>query len=200
MFIIYILLIYLIANRGNKINLFLLYFIFLLVWFFQPNLGQTTLWITGSVNYLWGTTIVFLFLYPYYAFFTDNYYKRETISFSKDSVWRSLVFLFAGIIAGWTNETTAVSMVVILALFLFIQKYRLRRPIPKWSIWGGIGAFIGTVLMLLAPGNFRRLHIEMKNTQSVENDLFSTYFRLSRTIGQLCFDCISNMFGQYIVV
>lgn len=176
-FVIYILLIYLIANRGNKPNLFLLCFIFLLVWFFQPNLGLTTLWITGSVNYLWGTCIVLLFLYPYYAFFTDNYYQKEKISLSNDNIWRSIAFLFAGIIAGWTNETTAVSLVLILTAFLIIQKYKIEGAIPNWSIWGGVGAFIGTALMLLAPGNFRRFRIEMKNPQLEESDFSNTILK-----------------------
>ncbi len=162
MFIVYILLIYFIANRGNKINIFLLCLIFLLVWFFQPSLGMTILWITGSINYLWGTCIVLAFLYPYYCCFTDCYNKIKKDIWAKDYIYKNIFFFIAGVIAGWTNETTAISLFVILVMFIGIEKYIIRISIPKWSIYGLIGSTIGTVLMLIAPGNFRRYEIENK--------------------------------------
>ena len=62
---IYTLMIYLIYSiikgkkEGYPIYLILIHFA---LWFLTPSFGQSFIWLTGSCNYLWTTTIILLFL------------------------------------------------------------------------------------------------------------------------------------------
>lgn len=160
MFVVYLVLIYMIGNRTNKINPFLILTIFLLTWFFQADLGETVLWMTGSANYLWGTTILLAFFYPYYTYFTNIFYENGTRDNNKKGMWYSLLFFFCGIIAGWTNENMVVALGCLLLIFMFIV-WTKNNSIERWAISGIIGFGIGAILMIIAPGNFKRYKEEL---------------------------------------
>lgn len=161
MFIGYILLIYFIANRGKAVKPSLILLIFLLTWFFQADLGETVLWLTGSANYLWGTSIILAFLYPYYSYYTDNFYANtEKPSEINDSKLRCVLFFVCGIVAGWTNENMVAALVFMILIFLFIV-WKAKHKIAKWTIWGLAGVCLGGLLMYAAPGNFKRLKVEL---------------------------------------
>lgn len=164
-YVAFTLIIYRIANQSNKIRPSLLLAINLLIWFFQPALGSTILWITGSANYLWGTLIILCFLL--------TYTKQVLTPTNKNSYLRSVLFFIAGIIAGWTNENMAVSLIAML--IAFIGYYKIKHgKIPLWAITGLIGAIIGCAIMIAAPGNYAR----MDNVLSQEhvNESFITIF------------------------
>lgn len=65
--IVFLSLILLICNYATKIvrhkkHVLLFLFVIFSVWFFSPFFGQTMLWETGSVNYLWSCCLVVLYL------------------------------------------------------------------------------------------------------------------------------------------
>lgn len=147
-FIAYITLIYyLIKGRGkHSLTMFLL--IFFSVWFLQPSIGDTVLWMTGSGNYLWGTVLILLFILPY------RFYEGKPQNTIQLYVYAFFSFIY-GIIAGWTNENTG-GATIILAI-LFISLYKIHKwSIPKWAITGVSGAIIGYLFMIIAPGNMVR--------------------------------------------
>ena len=160
MFVLYIFLIYKIANFKNKINPLLLVIIFLLTWFFQADLGETILWMTGSANYLWGTTILLAFLYPYYIYLNKVLDEKEVSVNSKTKKRYVVLFFLAGVIAGWTNENMVVAIGTIIFITLICASRR-KRNIDKWAISGFIGFAIGAILMFVAPGNFKRYKEEL---------------------------------------
>lgn len=134
------------GSKANSISLFIL--INLAIWFLQPVIGDTILWITGAANYLWGTMFILLFLLPYRLY---SGIKRRGVRLTLCS----LVMLIFGIVAGWTNENTAGAMILIVLLFFYY--YRIQGwKIPLWGTFGLIGGMIGFALMILAPGNFER--------------------------------------------
>lgn len=166
MFIIYIVLIYKIVNINNKLNPFIVIFIFILTWFFQADLGETILWMTGSANYLWGTTILLAFLYPYYNYLNrllDQQDSDASKDASKTNKLIVVLFLFAGIIAGWTNENmvVAIGFIVLITLVYAWRKKHHIRQVNLWAIVGLIGFSIGALLMFIAPGNFKRYKQEL---------------------------------------
>lgn len=136
-----------IKGRGNSsISLFLL--INLAVWFLQPVIGDTILWITGSANYLWGTAFILMFLLPYRLYQGIGSTRLKLVLLSAG-------LFFFGIIAGWTNENTAGAMLLIAILFLcYYRSWGWK--IPVWGVSGLIGGMIGFSIMILAPGNFER--------------------------------------------
>ena len=149
---VYTILVYLIykhAKLDKEDKPLLIPILHLLMFFTIPVLGQTTIWLIGSCNYLWTTTII--------AFFLLQYRKNE-----KDTKLKTVLMFLFGIIAGWTNENTAVGLIVVgflTTLFLNLEitkKKKLKFNIVKYQISGVIGSIVGFLTMILAPGNYVR--------------------------------------------
>lgn len=179
-YIAFTLVIYYIANQSNKIRPSLLLIINLLIWFFQPALGSTILWITGSANYLWGTLIILCFLIPYI--------RQVLTPSNKGGYLKSILFFFGGIIAGWTNENMSVALIVMLITFICYYKIKYKQ-IPLWAITGSIGSIIGCVVMIAAPGNYARMDSVL--SQEHANESFVIIF-----IGRF----IASIAGYYYFV
>lgn len=149
-YIIYVLIIYKISNNKHTVNPLLFIVLAAMLWICLPVPTATILWITGSANYLWGTLIVLLFLYPYYLYYKSGKYGN--------SILKCVLFLIFGIIAGWTNENIFIAQVFFI-LFLFFLLRKSKFKIPGWAITGLIGVCIGGIIMLVAPGNFIRSEV-----------------------------------------
>lgn len=170
----YIFLIYYhIKGRGkNSLSLFIL--ITLAVWFLQPVLGDTVFWITGAANYLWGTTLILLFLLPFRMYQGQ---KGNVVT----QILMSVIIFICGVVAGWTNENTAAAMLLISILYcayFYSQKWN----IPVWLITGFIGSLAGFFLMIAAPGNYVR-------AGDSSFDLFVLIYRLFNSTQTLLFYC-----------
>ncbi|MDR2955763.1 MAG: DUF6056 family protein [Prevotella sp.] len=162
----FVYLIYLFAVKGRGLNIGALILVAVLIWVFVPAFTPDVLWITGSANYLWCTSILLLFAYPYFSFFIIG---KE----SRDSIPRIVLFFVAGIVAGWTNENTVPPMILSLAI-VCIYFYR-NKKLSKWMVSGFIGICIGYIIMVAAPGNYARMDMEIISLeQNIEPSLFST--------------------------
>lgn len=146
----------------------ILLLIHLCLWFVVPAFGQDCLWLIGSCNYLWTTTIILLFLY---LFRTS---KRN------DNLFKSIGFLLLGIIAGWTNENTAFGLIVVTVGILLISKFEYKEKITKWKISGLVGTIVGFVILIIAPGNYVRNSLVNDNT-----------FIVVKLIGRILNDTVS---------
>ena len=118
------------------------------VFLFVPFFGQTILWETGSCNYLWMTTIILQFLYFY----------------QYDIKINAFVLFVLGILAGWSNENTG-GACILIALSLSIIRYIEQKKVPNRLVSGLIGAIIGFLMLVLAPGNAMRA-MEFANDNS----------------------------------
>ena len=145
---VFLVMVYLISSFTNKKGKnSILYFIlaFLGLWFLTPAYGQAFLWLTGSSNYLWTSTIVLLYLKIFMSIDINK----------KQSIWKMIGLAIIGIIAGWTNENTGAGLIAMLLVFLFMQ-YKEKRIINKIQIVGLVSNIIGFAIMILAPGNGAR--------------------------------------------
>lgn len=141
-------------SQGRNISVsshpYILACIALLVWLLLPRFGETVIWLTGACNYLWTTVLILFFLLPYSLKFSG--YRV----FGKLPVSLPAVGMFlGGIICGWTNENTALTM--LLAICLSIYYFYKHNTLEPWMISGLVGAVIGYMLLVLAPGNYVRL-------------------------------------------
>lgn len=170
----YIFLIYFhIKGRGkNSLSLFIL--ISLAVWFLQPVLGDTVFWLTGAANYLWGATLILLFLLPF------RMYQGQKSNLGTLILMSVSIFIY-GIVAGWTNENTAAAMLLISILYCAYY-YSQKWIIPVWLITGFIGSLAGFFIMIAAPGNYVR-------AGGVSPDLFVLAYRLFISTQMLLFYC-----------
>lgn len=155
MFVLLLLLIFW-HSQGKNISLKfhsgILTLILLFLWLSLPRFGETVIWLTGACNYLWTTTLVLFFLFPYSLKFSG--YK----AFQKIPIPLSIFSMFlGGIVCGWTNENTALTM--LLAICLAIYYFWRYNSLELWTISGLAGAVIGYLLLIFAPGNYIRLAV-----------------------------------------
>lgn len=152
----YCMLIYLLykISSNGKNNFILLIVIGVSVFYFGPAFLSSAIWITGSANYLWTTVIVFAFIYPYYRFVNGHQYSN--------SVVRAVLFFLAGIIAAWTNENIAPVLCLIILVYTYVVYKREKNKMPLWGVAGFLGAIIGSLLLVGAPGNAVRAEAQGK--------------------------------------
>lgn len=169
-YVLLLLIIYKISDNGYKSKLSLFCVIFLLNWFFQPSFSPTVLNITSGSVYMWGTLINLLFMYPY-----CRYYINKKNDQSKEKI---IFFFLFGIIAGWTQENMAPSMIFFILILFFLLKKQERLPIPYWAISGLLGALIGCLFLIGAPGNYVRIISDPAATVAKANPLLNGFYNV----------------------
>ncbi len=121
--------------------------IFFALWFCLPEFFQTTLWMTGSCNYLWMAVFQFAFLIPFVLKFWNDKFKISPA-----------LIIPLGLLAGWSNE--AGGAMILLTSFLAIIYFWRQKKLERWMFAGFFAALIGFALLILAPGNFHREEID----------------------------------------
>jgi len=137
-------LIYFHANCNKRRNLFLFIFIFFLLWFFVPAANETMIFLTGSINYLWVSVFILLFLVPYRIQFV----RDESL---KHALILSVLMIPAGILAGWSNEPGGGAAWLIATSFL-LYRFKTKGNVPVWGISGLLSVTAGLLILILAPG------------------------------------------------
>lgn len=140
-------LVYKMINYRNKTSIRIFLLVSFSLWFLLPDMPSLILWLTYSSVYMWGTLITIVFMYVYY-----KYYRMPKAY--NDKVM-SPIMLISGVIAGWTYENLSLALVCFLVLLFFAMRYT-KMKIPKWMIFGFVGAVVGCALLILAPGNYLR--------------------------------------------
>jgi len=136
-----------ITGKHVKQNPALFLILNIFFWFFVPVWGQNFLWLTGSCNYLWTTTIILFFLVPFRKRQDDPDY-RWNIPFS-------ISFFFVGILAGWSNENSGTAVLFLLIAYFVIKIIR-KNKFTLFEVFGMIGFLIGFSFLIAAPGNYAR--------------------------------------------
>ncbi|PRR83064.1 DUF6056 family protein [Clostridium vincentii] len=127
--------IYLISNLVfSKKTPYLLLIIFAIVWIFTPMFGETIVWLSGSINYLWPSTLFLLLL---------NIYSKNN---SKTPLLMIIAF-----ITGASHEMIFICGGAYLLLDLCISKFNHKKILTFLCF------LIGGLFLILAPGNFLRV-------------------------------------------
>ena len=116
-----------------------LLWIFFGLWLAVPQWFFSTMWLTGSCNYLWTTTLELAFLYCL---------TRKNIS---------IAAIPLGLTAGWSNEASGIATIC-MAIFFAVRARRSGELQPR-MIASIAAAMIGYALLMAAPGNINRLQI-----------------------------------------
>ena len=119
-----------------------------------PHLEATCFWLTGSMNYLWMGILQSIFVLPYSMHFHGR----------KVPLPGPLAFL-SGLLSGWSTETGAGASLLLASMeTLRALKTKSYESFMGWGLAGGV---IGLLLLLLAPGNRKKLEIEYEHSGTI---------------------------------
>jgi hypothetical protein len=155
-----------ITGSIKKPNPGLFLIINILFWFFVPAWGNF-LWLTGSCNYLWTTTIILFFLVPFR--------KRQDEPDYRWNIPFSVLFFLVGILAGWSNENSGVAVLCLLIAYFIIKIIR-KDKFTLFEILGTVGFLIGFSLLIAAPGNYARDNVFRQMGGGYYNKQFAIMF------------------------
>ncbi len=111
------------------------------VWAFVPAFGQVFLWLDGSCNYLWPTTLLLLYLRPVI---------KGTLR--ERSIGYRIVYTVLGVIMGGLSETVSMAAMGWLFLRFLYDRFALKK-----NLWSGYLLPLLTMapsylFMILSPG------------------------------------------------
>lgn len=147
-----------VGKKAEKHSAVLFVAINLSIWSFAKQWGFSTVWLTGSINYMWATTIRLAALLPFRFYAEDGKNSHPVL--------KAFLMLFAGVLAGGTSENMSavfIGIVVLYMIYYRIKHYKFR----PFFITALVGALPGYAFMMLAPGNRVRTDIvsgEERNT------------------------------------
>lgn len=127
---------------GHKYSVLMLLLSFLFSLCLLPYPGQTMLWMTGSLNYLWPTTFTIIYIY-----WLSNYKYKKT-SFVKHIVLFGICF-----VVGWMNESVSVPVTMGLFIYFIFNKCNFKGLV----ISSFVGYALGACLIVFSPGTLSRL-------------------------------------------
>ncbi len=120
----------------------------------NANWKMSMFWQAGAVNYLYSTPFLLLFLYLYL-----KQLQTGAENCSCTCVWAGSLsgigMVALGIFVGWSNENMGPTAWV-LSLMVMVLMKKDARKLPLWMVLGNIAALFGSVMVILAPGNFVR--------------------------------------------
>lgn len=137
--------------------------------------GEVVFNIVSSANYLYTLVLVLIFLLPY------RISMSRTVELNP--VLLSILVFVLGILAGWSNESTAAAVATGLGLYLMfnLKRHKLR----LWQCCGYLGFLIGFALLIFAPGN----HARFNSMEEKGFDYFSHMFSAAEIFGESLLVC-----------
>ena len=152
-FIFLVLTIINLSNTWLKISRTALLWIFFTMFFLMASSMMSTLWLTGSCNYMWMTFFQLFFLTPYVKALRSHEAGNSNLNV--------VLMIILGLFAGWSNEAGALATVC-LTFFLLVM-CKVQGVFRPWMIAGFLAVSVGCAFMLLAPGNFVRMEFAHPN-------------------------------------
>lgn len=120
----------------------------------NANWRMSMFWQSGAVNYLYSTPFILLYLYMYMRRMqpaSKPCERKNTLS----SVLSCLGMTALGVFVGWSNENMGPTAWV-LSLIVIVLIKKEKNHLYPWMLFGNVASLLGSVMVILAPGNFVR--------------------------------------------
>lgn len=130
------------------VDISILFVTFSSIWLLTHSIGEAMFWKTGAIAYMWVITGALYLLIP----FIELTVYRRSVYFEGafHSILPFFVFLFA-----MSLENVAISICCFMAYTLLSAKFN-KVTIHPWYYRNAIAFFLGTIVLIAAPGNFKR--------------------------------------------
>lgn len=139
---------YLICELAGKKDLIGYSLSFFMLITLNTDISWSMFWQSGSVNYLYSSNWILLFLIIYLRHVKNPDAKR---------LWGAEFWMiFLGLITGWSNENMGPACFVLAVMVMLYFAKKLQRKVPVWMWSGAVSSLCGSVLLILAPGNLVR--------------------------------------------
>lgn len=125
-------------------------------------------WQSGAVNYLYPTNWILLFLLIYIR------HVREPELRKLPGVELWIVPL--GFITGWSNENMGPACFLATLMVIFYWAKLLKKKIPVWMWLGSVSSLVGSVILIIAPGNYVRSGLIVE--ESIWEVLYNRFFSM----------------------
>lgn len=148
----------------------------------NANWRMSMFWQAGAANYLYITVFILAFAFCYLRELPDEKVvdteRDGKVQTSGEKVQGSLpgitFWIFPlGIMVGWSNENMGPTM-WILSLIVIFCAWKEKRKVSLWMILGSLACLAGSIMVIVAPGNF------VRSAQMAENQygiLWRIYLR-----------------------
>ena len=117
----------------------------------NANWKMSMFWQAGAANYLYITVFLLFFVFCYLRELPGQTQVLEKKKLRGISLW----IIPLGILAGWSNENMGPA-VWLLSLGVILWVWKREHRISLWMILGNLFCLFGSVMMIIAPGNFVR--------------------------------------------
>lgn len=122
----------------------------------NANWRMSMFWQAGAANYLYITVFILLFAFCYLRELSDGREDLTVVAGERQKLTGiSLWIIPLGILAGWSNENVGPA-VWILSLLVILDHVKSKRRIAPWMFLGSIACLSGSIMVIVAPGNFVR--------------------------------------------
>ncbi len=112
----------------------------------NANWRMSMFWQSGAANYLYITVFILGFAFVY---------LREVEGQSKGLPGIVFWIVPLGILTGWSNENMGPALWV-MSLLVIALVYKESKKLKLWMVLGNLSCLVGSVLCIIAPGNFVR--------------------------------------------
>ena len=113
-----------------------------------PVFGQTSLWLTGAINYLWRDALLTWVMVP----FADYILRGRRLK----SLWLTVPLALASVFVGDSIENVSAAAIFILLLCLVWLRVR-KRGIPVYLLVSLLSMALGWALLMLSPSNAKNV-------------------------------------------
>ena len=153
------------VRNGKKRNVYYVLLFALLFWFLCPKPDETLFWLAGSTTHLWGNTLAFVLLWFFLKYKDGNFSIFGKLGLFIMSVFTVAEFIPCVSICG-----------AFVVYYVFHNKKFKKNAVPFV-----IGFVVGSMILLFAPGNFKRLALWnttiLGNIHILLHNLFQEIFK-----------------------
>lgn len=187
----------------------------------NANWKMSMFWQAGAANYLYITVFILLFIYCYLKEVPDEsgrHVANTTESSQQVGVQNrsgtqkkltpegqpcglpgiTLWILPLGLIAGWSNENMG-PVAWLVTLFVIGYRWKTRQSIRPWMVLGSLTSLLGSILVIVAPGNFVRSTEAAGNGYGVLWNCFLRGYAQSRAMLEYLFPTLLILFFILII-
>lgn len=164
----------------------------------NANWKMSMFWQAGSANYLYITTVILVFVLLYLKQLPEENGEEAKVAPWKEIVFAILILPLA-VLTGWSNENMGPAVFLMAAAVMVLRK-KAGKKNKVWMFTGAFAELAGSVLMIIAPGNFVRSAESDEVGLGLLWKLFLRGYAESKAVLEFLFPTLLTLFVVLVLV